>query len=155
MMAAVKFSRTSSYTANTVASPICLGFGRFGRFKGDLNKATGPLRFDISASVVRAANSEIKSSLEKDFRKYADKWYAETIRDSSISRMTSNVNYLKVIKLGTPVIPLILRELQSAPAPWFLALRVLTEEEVGKEYAGNFEKIAEAWVSWGKERGLI
>jgi hypothetical protein len=97
-----------------------------------------------------------RPDLVKSFREYADNWYKETIRDSSTSRMTSNVNYLKVIKLGPAVVPLILRELQSDPAPWFLALRVLTENtEVGKGHAGDFEKIAEAWISWGKERGLI
>jgi len=51
---------------------------------------------------------------------------------------------------------LILRELQKEPAPWFLALRVITgEDTVGRNDAGNFSKMADAWLTWGRERGYI
>jgi hypothetical protein len=59
-------------------------------------------------------------SIEAKFREYADKWYAETRRDSSITRILGNENYLRVIELGTPVIPFILDELRRRPRPWFL-----------------------------------
>ena len=95
-------------------------------------------------------------STEKQFREYADKWYAETVRDSSITRILSNENYLRVIELGTPVVPFILKELQSRPRPWFLVLRILTKhKDIGRGYPGNFEKMAEAWINWGKECGII
>ena len=134
------------------------------------NKSEAELIDQATAQLLRAVKekaaretliADSKSSgshdIERKFREYADKWYAETARDSSLTRITSNVNYLKVIKLGSSVVPLILRELQSPdPAPWFLALRVLTEEtNVGREYPGDFRRMAEAWISWGKARALV
>jgi hypothetical protein len=93
--------------------------------------------------------------LRQEFRSLADAWYAETAFESSLTRMTMNLNYLRVISLGKPVVPLILRELESKPAPWFLALKAITgEDPVSDRYAGDFEAMAEAWLNWGKERGL-
>ena len=66
------------------------------------------------------------------------------------------MNYLRIISLGWKVVPLILRELQREPAPWFLALRAITgEENVGREHPGNFRGMAEAWLAWGRERGYV
>ena len=128
----------------------------------DCNKYKAPeqnaLKPNIGLGVhgKRASVPEWKKNLEKAFRSYADKWYAETRRESSLTKITSNINYLKVIELGRPAVPLILKELQSNPAPWFLVLRVLTQNtEIGRGYPGNFEKMAEAWIKWGKERALI
>ena len=148
-----------AYTANYAPAPCY----RFAIDRDRYQAQTAPrIQFvDISSSLMATGNkrkSDSEAELEKKFRGYADKWYAETMRDSSISRMTSNINYLNVIKLGPAVVPFILRELQLDPAPWFLALRVLTEATdvgTGDGYAGNFEKIAKAWIRWGKERGLI
>jgi len=151
----------NAYSGNSATASIAM----FTPNRRGYQTQTGPApRFvDMQYDVVMAnppykpiLKNSPNEQLKKSFRLYADKWYAETGRDSSISRMTSNVNYLKVIKLGPDVVPLILRELQSDPAPWFLALRVLTENfDVGSNHAGNFEKIAEDWISWGKDRGLI
>ena len=137
----------------------------YGMFAPDRNRYSVPTAptyqfVDISTALMATGNKskpDLRSSLEAKFREYADKWYAETIRESSFTKLMSNVNYLKVIKLGSDVVPLISKELQSDdPAPWFLALRVLTEEtEVGRGYPGNFVEKAKAWVAWGKERGLI
>jgi len=142
--------------ANVVASPCQI----FTINRSQYLSQTAPRYHfvDISADIVDAnkPNPGLVSGLERKFREYADKWYAETRRDSSITRILSNENYLRVIELGTPVIPLILKELQSRPRPWFLVLRVLTKNEnVGRGYPGNFEKMAEAWINWGRERGII
>lgn len=91
-----------------------------------------------------------------EFRLLANDWYEETGPESSLTRITGNPNYLRIIALGKRAIPLILRELQKEPAPWFVALRALTGEQmIGKEHVGNFSKMAEAWVSWGKAQKLI
>jgi hypothetical protein len=96
-----------------------------------------------------------RGDLETTFRTLADRWYAETIRDSSITRILSNESYLRVIELGIAVVPLILNKLKIRPRPWFLVLRILTKEkDIGKGYPGDYEKIAKAWIQWGKERGL-
>lgn len=98
-------------------------------------------------------------TLEQKFRSLADDWYDEIANDpsSSLTKVTSgNKTYLRVISLGNRVIPLILRELESNCAPWFLALQILTgNSDVGKEHAGNFGKIADAWIEWGKANGHL
>ncbi len=66
------------------------------------------------------------------------------------------MNYLRIIGIGEPAIPLILRELQRESGPWFVALRALTgEDTVGRDCPGDFRKIAFAWLEWGKSRGYI
>jgi hypothetical protein len=93
------------------------------------------------------------------FRELADAWYVELENDafSSLTKITSgSKNYLKIIALGSEAVPLILRELESNCAPWFLALQVLTgNSEVGKEHAGNFGKIADDWIRWGEKNGYL
>ncbi len=73
-----------------------------------------------------------------------------------MSQITSNKHYLRIIALGEEVIPCILKQLQIQIDPWFAALRALTErEDIGREHAGNFRKIAAAWIAWGKAERLI
>ncbi|MGH7971789.1 MAG: hypothetical protein ACREIC_24005, partial [Limisphaerales bacterium] len=86
-------------------------------------------------------------SLSAEFRSLSRKWREQVGAESSLSRITGNLNYLRVIALGKRVVPLILEDLKREPAPWFTALRALTgETEIGKEHAGNFRRIAEAWI---------
>jgi hypothetical protein len=95
-------------------------------------------------------------SLESQFESLSSRWREEVGGESSLSRITSNINYLKVIKLGKEIVPLILKDLQKEPAPWFLALRVLTDEEnVGRKRAGNFRRMADDWIKWGKDNQYI
>lgn len=91
-----------------------------------------------------------ESPLELEFRSLASAWKSETGEESSLSKITSNINYLRVIALGKAVVPLILKELESEPAPWFVALRALTGNfDVGAQHKGNFRKIADCWIEWG------
>jgi len=96
------------------------------------------------------------ATLEAKFNALTDAWLSDTFGDSSLTRMTSNINYLSIIALGQKVVPLILRRLQIAPEPWFVALMALTgERSIGLQYSGNFNKIANAWLEWGRSRGLL
>jgi hypothetical protein len=90
------------------------------------------------------------------FRYYAAKWKHETGGDSSLTNITSNMNYLRIIRIGEEAIPLILQELQRESAPWFVALRAISEDDsVGRDSPGDFRKMAAAWIQWGKDRGYI
>jgi len=93
---------------------------------------------------------------EAKFRYYASKWKEEIGGDSSLTNITSNMNYLRIIRIGDKAIPFILQELQQEPAPWFVALRAISEDDsVGRDSPGNFRKMAAAWIQWGKDRGYI
>ncbi len=99
---------------------------------------------------------EARSSVETEFNELARTWYEEIGAESSLSKITSNINYLRIIALGKSVVPYILRNLQKQPAPWFIALRAITGElNIGKEYGGNFRKIADAWLEWGYQTGCL
>jgi hypothetical protein len=58
--------------------------------------------------------------------------------------------------MGKKVIPLILRELEHEPAPWFAALQAITgENPADQQLAGNFARMADAWIEWGRRHDLI
>ena len=83
------------------------------------------------------------------FDEFADKWRKEIGGESSLTNITSNINYLRIISLGKSVVPLIIEQLKLKPEPWFVALRAITGElNVGKEHPGNFRKIAQCWIEW-------
>jgi hypothetical protein len=91
---------------------------------------------------------------EAEFQYYAARWKEETGADSSLTSITENVNYLKIIKMGRKALPFIFKELQLGPSPWFVALRKITGEvNVGRGRAGNFKSIAADWVEWGVLNG--
>jgi hypothetical protein len=95
------------------------------------------------------AEKESALQLRKDFNELMLKWMDQTGGQSSLTNITSNINYLRIISLGKPVVPLIIEQLKIQPAPWFVALRAITGEmNVGKQFSGNFGKIAQAWIDW-------
>lgn len=132
-----------------------------GKVEEYLNESFQPkFQFSKYIAIRRKAAVFISIPAEMDiaseFQVLANEWYEQTGADSSLTRITGNPSYLRIIALGKRVIPLILRELQKHPAPWFVALRALTgEQTIGKEHAGNFSKMAESWVTWGKAQRLI
>jgi len=93
---------------------------------------------------------------EEKFQFYLSRWKEETGGESSLTNITSNMNYLRIISLGIEAVPMILRELQREPAPWFVALRAITEDDsVGRDFPGDFRAKAAAWIRWGQEHGYV
>lgn len=90
------------------------------------------------------------------FNELSAKWRDEIGCDSSLTNILGNINYLKVIALGWEAVPLMLEELKHEPAPWFTALCAITgENPVPPGSAGDFAKMAFAWLKWGREHGLL
>jgi hypothetical protein len=93
-------------------------------------------------------------SLESRFYRFANKWMHSMGGRSSTTSVLSDLNYLRIIALGKDAIPFILKELKKEPAPWFLALKVLTgEESVGNSSPGDYRKMASEWIEWGDANG--
>lgn len=93
---------------------------------------------------------------QQRFDELSQQWKNETGRYSSLPKITSNAHYLRLIGYGKDVIPFILRDLQKAPSPWFSALRIITgKQSIGRDTQGDFQKMAEEWISWGNSEGLI
>lgn len=90
------------------------------------------------------------------FAKLADEWLAQKGPISSISKKVMLRPYQRIIGLGSPVVPLLLKELQQKPDHWFWALESITgENPVSETDQGNIEQMSEAWVRWGRERGYL
>jgi len=73
---------------------------------------------------------------------------------SSITQMAIHPSYQRIIGMGQPAVPLILKELQQNPSYWFWALGAITGQNPA-EKAGTFDEVVEAWLKWGRAKGYI
>jgi plasmid stabilization system protein ParE len=102
----------------------------------------------------RTAAAETKESLEERFDRLAAEWRAGTAYISSSSELVAHPAYREIVRLGTPVIPFLLRELERRSGHWHRALHDITGiDPVATEHRGNIEKAAAAWLEWGREQG--
>lgn len=94
--------------------------------------------------------------LRAEFNQLAEQWHDETGHMSSAISFTQHPAYLRIIGMGPAVVPFILEDLQRTQAHWFVALRLITgENPVKPEDKGKVQRLADAWIAWGRERGLV
>ncbi len=94
------------------------------------------------------------SDLEETFFQLAQQWRQETGMMSLVTKMVMHPAYQRIIGMGQPVVPLILRELEREPDHWFWALQSITgANPVEPEQRGRLTQMALAWIQWGKEHG--
>ena len=94
------------------------------------------------------------SSLEEEFRSLTKKWRKETAVFSSVTKKILHPAYQRIIGMGTPALPLILRELQRKPGHWFWALNAISgEDPVCPE--DDFDLAVEKWLEWGRSKGYL
>jgi hypothetical protein len=90
------------------------------------------------------------------FEELAAEWKSAVAFTSSSSAMIAHPAYQAIIALGSPAVPLLLRELEREPAHWFEALKAITgEDPVAPADWGRVKAMAAAWLSWGRARRLI
>jgi hypothetical protein len=88
------------------------------------------------------------------FATYVKQWREESEHLSSIKVMTALPSYRQIVKMGQPVIPLLLMELKERPNFWFTALREITgETEVGK--GRSFKEAVADWLKWGHDNHYL
>lgn len=88
------------------------------------------------------------------FRELAREWKERTALCSSVSRIVMDPAYQRIIGMGPAVVPHLLRELERELDHWFWALTAITgADPVESEHQGRLEKMAEAWIRWGREQG--
>jgi len=118
-----------------------------------VNRRTQELKAAYESSTAMtyrdAALSEVFSTLARE-------WKEAARLESSHMRAADHPAFRAIVGLGDEIVPILLRELERRSGPWFLALREITgEEPVGPEARGNPKAVADAWVRWGRTRGLI
>lgn len=97
---------------------------------------------------------QTQHSLEETFLELAETWRHDTEMLSSPTKKLKHPAYQKIISIGKPVLPLILRELERQPDRWFMALSAIAKQDpVSPE--DNFKQAVEAWLQWGREQKLI
>jgi hypothetical protein len=83
-------------------------------------------------------------------------WKEQSRYLSNTAQMAMLRPYQQIIGMGAAAVPLILEELQREPGQWFWALESITEENpVAPEQAGRVRAMADAWIQWGIDRGLL
>lgn len=101
-----------------------------------------------------AAVARMPRPTDTFFDELADRWEAETVFESVATRKAMHPAYQRIIGMGQPAVPKILRRLETEPAQWFWALTAITGEDpaVGQT---TLDGAAAAWLSWGRARGLV
>jgi hypothetical protein len=88
------------------------------------------------------------------FSQLATRWKDETLFMSSTSEIHANKAYEDIIQLGDDAVPEILAALETEPDHWFMALRAITgANPVALSDSGDIQKMATAWIAWGKAHG--
>jgi hypothetical protein len=94
--------------------------------------------------------------LSERFRRLTAEWKEQSRYLSNSAQMAMLGPYQRIIGMGPMVVPLILEELRREPDHWFWALEAITEEDpVPPEVKGKVRQMADAWVRWGEQQGII
>jgi hypothetical protein len=100
-----------------------------------------------------------QTMLETCLHEHIERWKSNTLHWSSITRMLAHPSYLRIIGLSRnftdyEVERALLQELETEPDYWFAALTAITgEDPVRPEY--DFDEAVDAWLIWGRKRGII
>ena len=90
------------------------------------------------------------------FQRLATEWKEKSRHMSNAAQMAILTPYQKIIGMGKEALPFILDELKREPDQWFWALEVITDQNpVPAEAAGKVRLMAQAWIEWGKQNGII
>lgn len=94
--------------------------------------------------------------IEAIFNDLVEKHREEAKYISSSSQIAMSPSYQKIIGLGEPAIPLLLKELERKSGRWFWALKSITRvDPVPAGMKGNTKQMIKAWLDWGKENGYL
>lgn len=97
-----------------------------------------------------------RQSVRSLFDELAATWHADTAFESSMTALVSHPAYQRVIGLGPEAVPYLLLSLKTQPDHWFAALTAITgADPVSRVDRGDVDKMALAWLDWGRARRII
>ncbi len=95
-------------------------------------------------------------SVRSRFHQLVTEWKQQSRFLSSATQMAMLRPYQRIIGIGPNAVPLILEELKRETDFWFWALETITDENpVSPDDSGFVAKMTDAWLAWGRQRGLI
>lgn len=90
------------------------------------------------------------------FHALADQWSRNTRFVSSASDLINDPCYQQIIDLGWDAVPLLLVDLERNKRFWFPALAAITGvRPFDRGDTNNPKRMTDAWVRWGRWKGLI
>lgn len=94
--------------------------------------------------------------LYEKFQRLLAEWREQAAPLPSAAAMAMLPSYQKIIGMGEPALPLILKELKDRPAHLFWALKAISGvDPVPPEDRGRIDKMIEAWINWGRQKRII
>ncbi|MDX1953638.1 MAG: N-6 DNA methylase, partial [Verrucomicrobiota bacterium] len=108
----------------------------------------------ISREIVESMADD--QGMAENVAKLLLEWERKRPKGMNIAAMTAHPIYQSIIGIGWPAVPALLAELRKKPGHWFSALSSITgANPVEAKDEGKINKMAEAWIVWGKEHGYI
>jgi hypothetical protein len=98
---------------------------------------------------------------EQRFRRLEAQWKADTQVLSDPGKIMGHPAMRAIVAMGEEVVPLILRDLQDKPSLLVWALPEITGENLapprteGSFLKWNVDTQIEAWLRWGRAKGLV
>ena len=90
------------------------------------------------------------------FEELKTDWKTRTRYLSNSAQIAAIRSYQRIIGMGPPALPLILKELERETDHWFWALEAISgENPVPANQAGRVEDMARTWIEWGRQKGLV
>jgi hypothetical protein len=106
--------------------------------------------------LVPAIETRDRAALVERFDSLSTEWKTATSLLSSTTAMLRHPAYQAIIALGMPVVPLLLGDFRREPAHWFEALEAITgDNPVPLDHRGDIRAMADDWLAWGRNQGLI
>ena len=137
----------------TVPGPIALDYTSISRASSKHDVLMDPW-IEAEEHYRYPVTRRLLSDAEK-FYSLAEAWRQDVRFTSSLTQMILHPTYQRIIGMGVAAVPFLLRELERKPDHWFWALHAITgADPVKPEDRGKLRKMAEAWLTWGKEQGL-
>ena len=132
----------------TVLVPLC------GIVRLETPKRCNPPGATGMASDITEPATETDAAFARLLAELAARWHEETAHMSKMFRAAEHPAYQEIIAMGERAVPLLLAELESNGGHWFVALhRITGANPVPKEDAGRVQKMADAWIAWGRTQG--
>ena len=91
-------------------------------------------------------------TVEQTFNLLSQEWKRDTAALSLTSQKVTHPAYLRIIGLGSPVLPFIFQAMKRQPAQWMVALQAITGENPVAN-GSTVSQAVEAWLKWGAENG--
>jgi hypothetical protein len=116
-------------------------------------------RYQTEAHEWRQRLSERRQHLRKQLKSVFGVWKHYGERKQLISlpatRFIGHPVFVEIIRMGTAVIPFMVRDLERQPRLWVWALPEITEDDpVPVADRGDIAKMTDAWLRWAQEHGF-